>query len=899
MTTRNAGVPPPPHEAPQEASEGEWSAFPTLRSQVLRSLRLGWNTIWRRHNRPGTHIAHQGDPFDHLELDLVPALTVEDVFALIFAYWPDLRLENQWTLTRADESVSQARGTIPWRGQLLYLSSILDGRPGHKILGFELPRPRPFVLRYVPEALTYDHARHHLLAIPEEHVLLNGIPWEREDIIEVSDGDFLCARLLQQQDAEWSNDIALNFWISRAATTQDLDRLGRPTDRVGGNGLYQHDRPEHPMTPTSPGPEDSNGVSYGMSVYHFRSRQGNKTVSFSEQEDTLFLFDDEGSYLVTWSPETLVLNPNPFDIPDLDTPYTEEQVKQSAGQAPNTVDFIDMQCGVWAQWAWDHHQPEFWWNTGACPSSSLGKSIGYMPAAHVHDLHQCLLDLPLVSLICTALPQASEHLWLHPNTCTAMPYVSSPLLTEAKRMLLYTDGSYQPAGLLSGSRSAAWSVVVLVQDAEDVLHYWGHIAASCDAASAYEAEIDAMIVAMIWAYHVVTAQPMEIQFCFDCTSADFVATFPSRAATKFPIDVLRGLSQALRQYTCVQSRHIPGHQGEPFNELANAFANQARALGLSCPVELDYALDLLSEDAISAQWLWAIADPKLAGFEASSDGQMWHVPLPRWPTTGTTKNFLVGRGRQHFEDGDKTRDDDAQLSFGLATLNVLTLNDFAKKGSQYPPQPSARTLHLEKQWNEQACHLVGLQETRTYKEQLVALHSGFLILTPARKGAGGCGLYVNTAAAYGHDSNGPLHFARKQFTIVFEEHESMAIRVRAPHFEALLVVAHAPSLDKGEEASHLFWQALTDKIKEFHLPIVVMADANDELPAGMNQLPFSASCASTISTHQHARLHSTQDQVGHTPLLKEAYASGLITLQSLTVGRRRIEWGPKSHMRPK
>ena len=141
MTTRNAGSPPLPQEAPQEAEEGEWSAFPTIRSQVLRSLRLGWNTIWRRHQRPGAPLAHPGDPFDHMEVDLVPALTVEDVFALIFAYWPDLRLENQWSLTQADESVSQARGTIPWRGQLLYLSSILDGRPGHQILGFELPRP--------------------------------------------------------------------------------------------------------------------------------------------------------------------------------------------------------------------------------------------------------------------------------------------------------------------------------------------------------------------------------------------------------------------------------------------------------------------------------------------------------------------------------------------------------------------------------------------------------------------------------------------------------------------------------------------------------------------------------------------------------------------------------------
>ena len=827
MTTRNAGSPPLPQEAPQEAEEGEWSAFPTIRSQVLRSLRLGWNTIWRRHQRPGAPLAHPGDPFDHMEIDLVPALTVEDVFALIFAYWPDLRLENQWSLTQADESVSQARGTIPWRGQLLYLSSILDGRPGHQILGFEL---------------TYDEARHHLLTIPEEHLLLNGIPWERGDIIEVTDGDFLCARLLQQQDAEFGNDIALNFWISRAATTQDLNRLGRPVERTGPNG---QDRPEHPLTPTSPGPEDSIIFTYARKVFNFRCRQGNKTVHFNDEPDSLYLFDEEGSYLVEWNPERLLLNPAPFELPPELHPEEEEpldveseKVVQVAGQAANTIDFLDMHCGIWSSWAWEHEPTDFLWSKNEEACSFSQEPAGTMPVAHIQDLHQCLTELPLETLVSTAIPRMSEDLWLHPNTCTAMPFVSSPLQGEAVRMLLYTDGSYQPAGLLSGGRSAAWSVVVLVQDADDVLHYWGHLAASCEAGSAYEAEVDAMIVAMIWAYHVTTAQRIEVHFCFDCTSADFVATFPSKATTKFPIAVLRGLSQALRQHAYVQSKHIPGHQGDPFNELANSFANQARLRQIACPTDLDNLLDLLSEDPVSVQWLWALHDPQAAGFEAGNDGQVWNVPRPQPPSPLTADNFRAGRNGAAHDEAHTTLDSLAHVNLKIATFNALTLNDYAKRGSQYPPQPSARTLHLERQWIKEECHIVGLQETRAYREQLVSLKSGFLILTPAKKGAGGCGLYVNTATAYGQTVDGPLHFARKHFTIVFADHETLAIKVRAPQFETLLVVAHAPSLDKGEEARFLFWKDLATRLDGYHVPVVLMADANDELQNGCDQTAF-------------------------------------------------------------
>eukprot|EP00434_Breviolum_minutum_P046194 symbB.v1.2.041632.t1/scaffold8428.1/size6372/1 len=64
-----------------------------------------------------------------------------------------------------------------------------------------------------------------------------------------------------------------------------------------------------------------------------------------------------------------------------------------------------------------------------------------------------------------------------------------------------------------------------------------------------------MVVALLFAYHVASWQELQIELSFDCTSADFVASFPSKAATRFPTSVLRGLSQAVRQRTTMQTRH--------------------------------------------------------------------------------------------------------------------------------------------------------------------------------------------------------------------------------------------------------------------------------------------------------------------------------------------------------
>ena len=288
-------------------------------------------------------------------------------------------------------------------------------------------------------------------------------------------------------------------------------------------------------------------------------------------------------------------------------------------------------------------------------------------------------------------------------------------------------------------------------------------------------------------------------------------------------------SQAVRTFTPLTTSHVAGHTGDPFNELANTFANSARICGIACIPELDALFDLLLDDAHAAQWLWARSQPHKAGFEVGVQGE-WFIPCPAEQHEVARDNFLQTRAPDPEHHSSTQPASLTTVDCVLATHNVLTLNDFSKNGKRIPPQPSARLLHLEAQWKQQRCALVGLQETRSYKEQCVTTKEGFVFITAANKGVGGCGLFVNAKQAYGQTLDGPLFFSRKHFTIVASEAEYLIVRVRATGLHVLVVVAHAPSLDKGESVRCTFWDLLTTLLQPYSKEkVILLVDANDTL----------------------------------------------------------------------
>ena len=545
VTARQNGAPPAPQEGPRDlASDLEaspWGAARISRTQVLRPLRLGWNTIWRRHQHHGAAPHHDGDPLDHLELHLIPHLTLEDIFELIFAYWPDLRPDNQWFLSTADDSIQYAQRARRWRGELFFLNSILDGRPGHQIVAFELPAPQPLVLRYVPEAPTYWEIRHHLQAIPDEHILLNGIPWTERDQIELSNGDFLCAKLLRDDVSTFGNEVAVNFRISRSASQHDTEfRLGGQP-RTGTGGVYPVDRPAHPPTPDDhPSDQVPTRVASPFRFYKRRQRQGNKAVTFNDVPEYR-LFDDDSYFTFLWQPEILDLNSDPFPLPDITREEEDDLNSAQACVGDDCLQVFDMDTNHWSLWPWQEvHDQTFRWAQEAHQPHQPSQS-GWIPPDHVHDLHQAIMECPWFAHLNWHIPVPSDDHWYHSNTLCALPFVTTAPAHPIVKIIIYTDGSYQPPGIIAAPATASWSNVILVQTSAGTLHYWGHLAAQCEATSAYEAEVDAMMVALLFSYYVSQCQEIAVEIRFDCTSADFVASFPSRAACKYPTNVTRGI----------------------------------------------------------------------------------------------------------------------------------------------------------------------------------------------------------------------------------------------------------------------------------------------------------------------------------------------------------------------
>ena len=272
-------------------------------------------------------------------------------------------------------------------------------------------------------------------------------------------------------------------------------------------------------------------------------------------------------------------------------------------------------------------------------------------------------------------------------------------------------------------------------------------------------------------------------------------------------------------------------------------------LSMSWPTPLPMQLEAMHyTDPWAAQWLWLVANPTQAGFVNNPEEGMYDIVTPELPTTLTQTNFEKGRGLTSDvgRNVEPTLASLGSLSLGLATHNVLTLNDFSKNGRKIPPQPSARTLHLEQQWGQQQCHLVGLQETRAYKEQCVTCKNGFLFLTPSDHGTGGCGLYVDTKHSYGTNLDGDLYFSRKHFSIVATEAETLIVKVKAVDFSAIIVVAHAPSADKGPALREQYWRHVTELLRPHRKgTLLLFADANDEL------LPTAQPSAFADFLHRH------------------------------------------------
>ena len=379
---------------------------------------------------------------------------------------------------------------------------------------------------------------------------------------------------------------------------------------------------------------------------------------------------------------------------------------------------------------------------------------------------------------------------------------------------LYTDGSF-----LENTHQMAWSVVAVVRW-HDQWSFAGFFSArlGCDehrtdcVPSAYLAEAHAILHAMI----LTSNLSVHVTIVYDCTSA---ADTVSNASRRFDFvsQQTAALAVVLRQLDRWPSwRHVKGHSGDPFNELADGVAKAAcKGCFQHSPHEEDRVMIAINEQWLA--WVWAhvaaLHEPRCwPAFQ--SDGCVYE--------SQAFQNIDAVQAQEHHQDchvpEDKEQQQEPLFDLRLATYNCLSLKLLGQ-------------LECIEAFCVQHClHVVGFQETKM-QWRGVAHSTHFMRYGAAANKLGheGCQLWFRKGASLGCGSTGEAFgWDFDAFAIVHESERCLAVSAKAGGMEFICVTAHAhTSVSKNGDITD-FWKFLAKVASGFPLKAIQLyfLDAN-------------------------------------------------------------------------
>ena len=318
---------------------------------------------------------------------------------------------------------------------------------------------------------------------------------------------------------------------------------------------------------------------------------------------------------------------------------------------------------------------------------------------------------------------------------------------------------------------------------------------------------------------------IEIEVCYDNVLVEMAGNGVADFKVNRQIASLASLLASIcRQRFALRFRHIKGHSGNPWNELADRLANHA----ISDIPSNAWLLDDVIDDPVSLHQVTAI-------HSVLSGHQMWHpqcvndklfITEADRPHLSAEASFnvsgFVGRGRS-----GGVGISSAGISFG--TMNVLSLDpeEIRSKRSSGLVETGRMQL-LQRSLADVGVQFCGVQEARTRgpevreMEKYVAVSSG---ATP--EGSHGCEFWAATGVPL--YINGAQFFVTSQCLSVFLAEPTIlivAVAVGGLRFDA--VVAHGPPSDDPVRVG-LWWARFTSIVRGRpapQAPVVLMLDAN-------------------------------------------------------------------------
>ena len=281
---------------------------------------------------------------------------------------------------------------------------------------------------------------------------------------------------------------------------------------------------------------------------------------------------------------------------------------------------------------------------------------------------------------------------------------------------------------------------------------------------------------------------------------------------------LRGVFQALQATMpaeCLDVRHVRGHTGDPWNELADYLAKSEAAKGHQLKRQ---AVDL-REFLPMLPYIWMVFDGA-AGLPAFT-GEGFDIGPPTLPPTQPDQ---VGESQQKHERQS------CRISISLATLNV---------GSLFtgPEGYEGKLTYIREQMQSLHLNFLGLQEARspagmTQVDQVIRLSSG------AHKGQHGVELWINTNQPIGKHNGRDEKLQARHVQVTHSDPRRLVVRLAHSSLDGLFVVLHAPQSGRPLQERQAWWNETQTIIHHYQgqLPLYVLMDANAK--TGPCQMPF-------------------------------------------------------------
>ena len=411
-----------------------------------------------------------------------------------------------------------------------------------------------------------------------------------------------------------------------------------------------------------------------------------------------------------------------------------------------------------------------------------------------------------------------EGIHIHPSTWEALHTQSAYNDGSPTALRLYVDGA-------THQQDAGWSVVAIeatgtgerllgvicgsVQTFDDHPQWIG-----ATESTNVTAEVTAMIIAQ--AFAATQTQFAKIVICPDLTLSRQIAE--SKVLLKRD-QTMSSLSSCLSQMYQLQTHveEVRGHQGHPWNELADVIAKHAAKHGTQAGKVNWTVLNALAKERHDREWCWM---QNATNAYRSTLPPMYENTVIQVPPY--TQNPFPGLTKP------QTFPHDAKLSLGACTANVLALDPVADG-----PR-SGRIVRLDAQFHAKKIAVVGIQEARTIQGKRVTDHYN-VYSTGGRGKAGkqhlGCELWLHRTQQIAQDQDG-RKYTFNDFQIATQRaDERRLIAILSGPIKLRLVVLHAPcySSTTSIEEVESWWNETANMIRAQTCLTVVCCDANAPL----------------------------------------------------------------------